>query len=221
MPAEQASFSHFSVPDQFDTASPPNLTADYSTALGFISAARIMVEKMLNRACITQHWRLLLRNFPLMNYAAYDPTLSFQFGSEVVSQLHADVHNGEHHRWIVLGHDPVQSIDSIKYIDTDGNQQTLSTDVYQLDSTCPSRILLKANQSWPSTMDIENAVTVEYAAGFGDSAAMVPEPIKLAIKFLAGHWYDNRLPVGSTPSQEVLFTMRTLLSGYKIYSFPK
>ncbi len=220
-PAEQGSFSRFDLPDQYDTASPPNVTADYATIRGFIVAARDMVEKMIHRAFITQTWSLKLCSFPLMNYAAYDPALSFQFGSEVASQLNQDTHSGPHHNWIELGHDPVQSIASITYIDVNGATQTLSTDVYALDSTIPSRIILKPNQSWPSTMNTPNAVTVEYVCGYGDAPTSVPEGVKLAIKFLAGHWYDNRIPVSSSPSPEIMFTLRTLLGGFKIYSFPK
>lgn len=220
-PEQLGSFSRYDVPDKYDTSSPPNLTEDYATLLGFCAGARDSVEKITHRACITQQWSLQLRSFPLMNYAAYDPTLSFQFGSEVASQFHYDVHNGPHHNWIELLHDPIQTVDSITYIDPAGAEQTLSTDVYTLDKTIPSRILLKPNQTWPATMDMPNAVTVTYTCGYGDDASAVPDGLKLAIKYLAGWWYNFREPVSEGPSQEVMFTLRLLLNGFKIYSFPR
>ena len=87
---------------------------------------------------------------------------------------------------------PIQSVTSIKYLDTAGDEQTLATAKYRSDLvTEPARITEAYGETWPSTYDVTNAVTVRIVAGW-TSAALVPEPIKLAMRLLIAHWYGNR-----------------------------
>lgn len=70
---------------------------------------------------------------------------------------------------------PCISVTSISYIDTNGDTQTLSTDIYGTDlPTGPmaraGRIYLKYQQVWPQTRDIPNAVTVRFVAGYAGTA---------------------------------------------------
>lgn len=89
---------------------------------------------------------------------------------------------------------PLQSSGlSIKYYDTNGVQQTLSSSVYQVDiQSEPGRIVEAYGQTWPSIRDMINAVELNFKAGYGDAAANVPENNKLAVKLLAGWYYENR-----------------------------
>jgi uncharacterized phiE125 gp8 family phage protein len=92
---------------------------------------------------------------------------------------------------IVIPLPPLQSVTSVKYIDTDGVEQTLSTDIYQVTTDDPATIVEKYGQSWPSTRDEKEAVRVRFVAGYGDSADDVPEPFKTAIKFHVEALYDK------------------------------
>lgn len=70
---------------------------------------------------------------------------------------------------------PCISVTSITYLDTNGDSQTLSTDVYGTDLPVgpharAGRIYLKYQQSWPQTRDIPNAVTVRFVAGYAGTA---------------------------------------------------
>ncbi|MFW0776210.1 MAG: head-tail connector protein [Rickettsiales bacterium] len=88
------------------------------------------------------------------------------------------------------------AINSITYVDTaqSPNVQTLSTDVYALDSGVnPPVLYLKYGQSWPSVRGGRNDITVNFASGFDDSGAsprdyddQMPEAIKSAIKLILG-----------------------------------
>jgi len=91
---------------------------------------------------------------------------------------------------------PVQSITSITYIDTSGNEQTLDSGVYSLskDLTNQPRVWLTYTGEWPDTRDIQEAVTIRFVAGYGLQAD-VPEPIRAAILLMIGHGYENREPV--------------------------
>lgn len=59
------------------------------------------------------------------------------------------------------------------------------------DDVVPGRIVLKEEASWPFIGLCEGQLRITYQAGYGD-AADVPEPIKLAIKQMALHWYEQR-----------------------------
>lgn len=93
---------------------------------------------------------------------------------------------------------PVQSITSIQYRDGNGTLQTWATDQYQSDlHSIPSRVAPKMGLSWPAVAcGTMGAVIVTFVAGYGSTAADVPELAKLAIKLLAKEWFWNRCPSG-------------------------
>ena len=84
---------------------------------------------------------------------------------------------------------PLLSVDSITYIDNDGNSQTLATSIYDVDiNSILGRITLAYGEAYPTTRQQVNAVTYTYKAGY----SKVPTPIKSAILLLCGHLYENR-----------------------------
>lgn len=84
---------------------------------------------------------------------------------------------------------PIQSITSVKYIDTDGVEQTLDSGVYTIDDYSPVPwLLLTADSEWPDTYDAANAVKVRYVTGWGDAGTDVPEDIRTAMLLVIGHW---------------------------------
>lgn len=117
---------------------------------------------------------------------------------------------------------PLQSVSSIAYVDGDGATQTLSSSVYQvIDQGLwkPSLIVEAYQQSWPTTRDQPQAVTVTFVAGYG-AASAVPAPIKSAIKLMVSHWYENREPVAIGETVEKMpMTVRALLANYRVYTF--
>jgi uncharacterized phiE125 gp8 family phage protein len=81
---------------------------------------------------------------------------------------------------------PFSTVTSIKYYDTDGVQQTLAADQYQVD-TVGGCIVPAYGVSWPSVRVQFNSIQVVYTAGYG-AASAVPEAIKEAIRFIVGQW---------------------------------
>lgn len=74
---------------------------------------------------------------------------------------------------------PLQSVTHVKYYDTAGVQQTLSTSFYNVDTVSePGCIRRAPNQAWPSVQaDRQRPITITYVAGWTDGAK-VPELIK-------------------------------------------
>lgn len=115
----------------------------------------------------------------------------------------------------------VISVQSLKYYDTGGVQQTLSAPSYQVDDRSePGWIVPAYGYSWPSTREQINAVTVAYRCGYGTDAASVPAPIKQWILLAIRTMYDN--PASVVVSQGVVqlelgFADR-LLDTYRVWS---
>ena len=158
--------------------------------LDIISAATEYCQTRTNRQFITATCRLTLDAFPTNNN--YDE--------------------------ILLLPAPVQSISSITYIDADGATQTLDSSLYTFDGkTHIPNVRPLYNGVWPDTRDVSSAVTVNFVAGYGDTAADVPAGLQQAVLLLTSHWYEVREPVAlGTISTSIQFTLDALLAQYVI-----
>ena len=82
---------------------------------------------------------------------------------------------------------PLRSVESIRYLDTDGQQQTLDTARYRIDTDSePGRIVPAWGESWPAARALIASVTVAYTAGYGDEAEafMQTEFFVLLVNFI-------------------------------------
>lgn len=140
-----------------------------------ITAAREHAEEFCQRSFVQRRYRLTLDCFPTYRE----------------SVLH-----------LPMG--PVQSVDHIKYYDTDGALVTWGASNYIVDtSRVPARVTPIVDETWPS--DVENriaAVQIQYLAGYAadsgspsDYAANVPKAVKQGILFHIGHLFENRQDV--------------------------
>lgn len=117
--------------------------------------------------------------------------------------------------YMVLDVCPVQSITSITYYDANNAQQTLAASVYESDIYSEPPIIRPAfGQTWPTTYDRLNAVTVTYVAGYLAVSA-VPEEAKQAISMLAAHWYEHGEAVGDSVTHDVRLSYDALCDRLK------
>lgn len=147
------------------------LTIDVSSydglLLGLLTAARRHVETVTGRALYQQTWDAKFGAFPSDDDGIWLPKA------------------------------PLQSVTSVTYLDANGASQTWSSASYTVDA--PSgphaqrgRLYPKYGVVYPTTQDVPNAITVRFVAGYGTTAATVPEELRLAIALLVGHWFENR-----------------------------
>ncbi len=116
----------------------------------------------------------------------------------------------------------LQSVTSIKYTDSDGDQSTWSSGDYDVDTeTLRGRVVLGYSKSFPSvTLTPVNPIEIIYICGYGATKAHVPYAISQAIKILVSHYYEYREPeVIGTIVAEVPMGVNALLESYKTLHF--
>jgi uncharacterized phiE125 gp8 family phage protein len=140
-------------------------------------------------------WQMQIDNFPTMDYFSNYPMMypfpalvtAAKYGSLVApwQTIHLLVY-------------PVQSIDSITYLDTTGTLQTLDPSKYVFDQQ-GCRISVAANTFFPFTLAQINSVTINFTAGFGTAdqtqaqqIAAIPKKILLAVLNYTLAVYENR-----------------------------
>lgn len=160
---------------------------------GLITAATGNIESLTGRRLINQTWKYFLDDWP-----------------------------DEDH--IVLPYGKVQSVTSITYYDEDGDSAVFSTDSYIADTDSdPGRIVLKPSESWPTVaLYSSNPIVIQYVCGYGATSAAVPEELKLAIKILIAHLYENREPVvvsyiGRVASTALPYSIDALTANYRLF----
>lgn len=118
---------------------------------------------------------------------------------------------------LTLDRRPVVSVSWVKYYDVNGTLTTIDSSNYHVDTySRPVRIVPITNYTWPNTQDGRpTSVQVQYVAGYSD-LSLIPPPLKVAIKGLVKHWFDNRSPVltsGGVP-QNVPFQVEAIIAMY-------
>lgn len=98
---------------------------------------------------------------------------------------------------------PVQSVVSVKYIDTNGSEQEVPSNYYTLDTygLVPS-IEPEYGVVWPAVRTGKNAVKVRLMAGYGDAAA-VPLAVKQWILMAVDVFYQHRGLVETAQTYEL------------------
>lgn len=87
----------------------------------------------------------------------------------------------------------IQSIDSIKYLDTEGTEQTIATENYQLTTVdkYENAIEFAEDYTLPEVQQYKfNAVKLTVIVGY--ASGKVPKSMQQAILMLIGHYYENR-----------------------------
>lgn len=121
---------------------------------------------------------------------------------------------------------PVISLTSLKYYDTNEAQQTLtdSSANFQKDFLSDgAKIYEGLTNAFPSIGSTINPIEIITVCGYG-AASDVPEDIKHAIKLMVSHLYENRegvnVVIGGLAMQiEMPNVVKNLLAPYRILTF--
>lgn len=170
------------------------VSGDATVLAARIKAARRMCEAYAGLSFVTQERTIMLDKFPKTD-KYQKPVIYVPYG-------------------------PVQSIESITYVDSDGNDQELTENTDFIVDTNSELCRLSPVDSWPSTKSQINAVTIVYTAGVADDSEELATARLAILKQVATH-YENRqdeVVTNAVSSSTVLcFGSREVLDTIKIY----
>lgn len=147
-----------------------------------IAEARQHIEDMTNLAMITQSWKVVLDRWPSSSESWWDGVRD-----GAISSLQGTMDTIELPRY------PLSSITSVTVYDEDGNSTAVTVaSTFDVDTVSKKgRMTLQRGASWPVALRANNAIEIEFVAGYG-AATAVPAPLKRAIKQMAAYLYRNR-----------------------------
>lgn len=109
---------------------------------------------------------------------------------------------------------PVIAVTAVKYLDRNGEEQTLANTVYAvLDISDAPRLVLKPGQSWPETWEIGGAVIVEFTAGHADPET-IPAALRTAVLQTIAGMYEFREEVTTAQASELPNGVWSLIADY-------
>lgn len=177
-----------------------------------LKSARKYFERITGLCLVNQTWQVAFDDLPIRQG---------QFGLEYGLAPSMSRFTGQAAgREIRFARAPLQSVDAFNYLDESGAEQSFASSNYTLGSvgvaTTFGRLWLNEDASWPSVGSFPGAIRIQFTAGFGATAASVPEDIRLALLYLAAHWYENRLPVTGDGVQEVPHHLDALIAMHRV-----
>lgn len=192
---------------------------DADQAALYLQAATEFVEDYTGRAGLTKSYQLTLSHWP-DRHSIWPGHRGFP--REVYQPWQR-----QEFRAVELRRSPLLSIDSVKYYPqiVDSTMPppltVWDTSNYRADLTStPGRmILLNQGIAWPELDCRPDAVQINFTAGYGLKPENLPARFKMAVLFMARHFFDNRVPVMEASKMAVVpFTLQVLLDNLRVYS---
>lgn len=173
-----------------------------------IKAAREFVEQSTNRALMQQTRRFTMDRWPV-HHASMGDWDGVREGAVAAATPKA----------IDLPIGPLISIDEVRTFADDGTPSIVPASIYFADTARDDvgGIALNGGNSWPVPGRQVNGIEIDYVAGYGESASDVPSPLKLAIKQMAAHYYENREAVGEMSLSEAPKGAASIIKKYRVW----
>ncbi|WP_173935107.1 head-tail connector protein [Chelativorans sp. Marseille-P2723] len=125
-------------------------------------------------------------------------------------------------RQMIIPLGPVIAVQSLTWRDPAGQLSTIPSGSYDLriDEAGNAVIRFDADYAFPTNLHESRAVGITFKAGYETkpgppSTSTVPDPLKVAILLLVGHWYQNREAVSTTGMASLPFAVEALIAPYR------
>ena len=110
---------------------------------------------------------------------------------------------------------PLKALAGARVYDSEGNAHAIDTQAFVMD--IGASMLAFVPWAMPVPTRIAVGIEIDITAGFGDTAADVPEPLRQAIRLLVAHWYENRgLVAAGSQSTALPVTVAALVAPYRM-----
>ena len=120
---------------------------------------------------------------------------------------------------ITLPRSKLLSIESVEYVDRDGDTQIWAAENYTADTdSVEGRLIRNPDTDWPETKSQRQAVQIKYVAGYEDVAS-IPGSIKSACKILVAdfHLHRESVVVGTITAQVPMSALSLLHPHRRMY----
>jgi len=112
---------------------------------------------------------------------------------------------------------PLQSLAAARVYDVEGNAQAIDLQTFVLDSVSAPGVVSFPPWSVPAPGRATVGIEIDTVVGYGDAATDIPEPLRLAIRQLVAHWYENRGVVAASGAS-LPVNVAELLAPYRVLS---
>jgi uncharacterized phiE125 gp8 family phage protein len=111
---------------------------------------------------------------------------------------------------------PLLALTAVRVYDCDGAAQMVDLQAFVPDLAASALAFLP--WALPQPGQIAAGIELDVSVGYGAAAADVPEPLRLAIKILIAHWYENRGLAAVGTVTVLPTTAAALLAPYRMVS---
>jgi uncharacterized phiE125 gp8 family phage protein len=179
-------------------------SADDALLTELIKSARRVFEEITGRSLIDTVWRAEWDHLPRDGSYAGAPL------SRILELPRAPLKATSPVAWVKYSAD-----------DSSGTETTFSSGSYTVDAgRDPNRyprLWLNDSADWPTLGSFPGALRCQFTAGYGAAASDVPEEIKVCLKLLVSHLYQNRTPVNiGNIVNEISYSLRFLIELHQI-----
>jgi uncharacterized phiE125 gp8 family phage protein len=113
---------------------------------------------------------------------------------------------------------PLRSVTAARVYKDDGTTTDIDTQAFVLDTASAPGVIAFAPWSLAQPGRAVGGIEIEFEAGYGDTAADVPEPLRQALRLLLSHWYENRGLVADHVVALLPATVAALIAPYRVLS---
>jgi uncharacterized phiE125 gp8 family phage protein len=178
---------------------PPEPSEEDAVISRILVAARTWVEEQIDVQCITATWRFVWDRWP---------GIATPWG--IWPQR------------LLIPRPPLQAVLDVRYRDPGGTWLTLDPGGYEVTIPSAGRdgrpqegmIRPAIGSSWPPTADWPASVEITVRAGWGDTGALVPQPLRQAILILVGELYLSREAASPTDRRPIPMGVEALIGQY-------
>ena len=125
-------------------------------------------------------------------------------------------------RQMIIPLGPVIAVQSVTWRDPAGQPSTIPSGCYDLrtDEAGNAVVRFDADYVFPTNLHESRAVAITFKAGCETNpgppaTSTVPDPLKVAILLLVGHWYQNREAVSAAGMASLPFAVEALIAPYR------
>ena len=114
---------------------------------------------------------------------------------------------------------PLKEVTAIRVFDADGMPHLLDVDDFAIDTVSAPAVIAYARGAPHAPGRLTAGIEIDIVAGYGDAAEDVPAPLRLAIRMLVAHWYENRGVIAASGEVAAMpVSVSSLIAPFRVLS---